>query len=916
VPSPLRMVATRLRRLFGAASPDADFDDDVETHLLMLTERYIRQGMAPADAATAAHRQFGNATLLQQDRREMQTFPVLEHVWRTVRHGFRQLRRSPSFTATAVMSLALGIGLTTGVFTLLDQLVLRLLPVGEPERLVMIWSTGSSLGDTRGPRASSFPLCQDFQRQAVAFDSVFCRYPTDAAITIDNSTEPVRAELVSGNYFQALRVGPALGRVLSADADDRVDGGHPVVVVSHRYWIDRLGGDPHVVGKTVLVNRQPMEVVGVANAGFNGIDAAVAPQVWLSVRMKALMTPGENGLNDRQYYFVQLFGRLKPGQTVESARASLQLLFRQFLDEDAKDPAVVRASPFDRAEFLKRTVLVERAANGYSEMRQQYSRSLMVLMGMAGLILLIACSNVASLLVARALARQREMAVRLSIGASRGTLIGQLLVESLLLSLAGAAVGLMVSVAATRALLSMLPATDALLLLHSEPDVRVLLFSIGVSVLTGLLFGLLPALQATKLDLCTALKASPAGGTGSRRSVTLRKALVAAQVAISFLLLIGAGLFARTLINLRNIESGLQDIEHLVTFQLDPAKSGYSIPRLRRFYSELQAGIEATPGVNGVAYTWVPLLQGWAPSWNMRVEGHVAQDGESMEVANNIVSPGYWRVMGVPILEGREFDDRDRFEFTELEKLPTVAVVNRAFARRFFGTETAVGRRFGVGDRKHELGVQIVGVVADALHAGPRTGVQPQVFFSFLQTTFPVTATFYVRTGTEPKALVAALRRAVANLDSTMPIYGMKTLERQLDDTLSAERLSASLAVIFAALATVMAALGLYGVMAFAVAHRTKEIGLRTALGASPGSVLWLVMREVFQLLGIGMLVGIPCAVLLSHYVASQLFGVTPTDVRTAAAAGATLIAVAVTAGLFPARRARTIDPVVALRHE
>jgi predicted permease len=915
VVSALRLLAARLRRLVRSRSPEDDFDDDVEMHLRMLTDRYARQGMTPAEAATAARRRFGNTTLLQEDRREMQAFPAIEQAWRAVRYGARQLRLSPAFTAAAVLSLALGIGLTTAVFTMLDQLVLRLLPLAEPERLVMIWSSGPNLGDNRGTRASSFPLCQDFQRQAVAFESVFCRYSTDAAITIDKSTEPVRAELVSGNYFHALGVGPEAGRVFAADADDRADMGHPVVVLSHRYWRDRLGGDPLVVGRKVLVNRQPMEVVGVANPGFTGLDAAQAPQIWMSIRMKALMTPGEDGLNDRRYAFVQLFGRLKPGYTLDSARTSLQPLFHQFLEEEAKAPEISRASPFDRSLFLKRTVIVERAAAGYSDMRERYSTALTVLMGMAGLILLIACSNVASLLVARALARQREMAVRLSIGASRATLVGQLMVESLLLSFTGAALGLILSVGATRALLGMLPATDAMLLLHAEPDLRVLLFSVSVSVATGLFFGLLPALQATKLDLCTALKAS-SGATGSRRSVRLRKTLVVAQVAVSFLLLVGAGLFTKSLVNLKNVDTGMLDIGHLVTFQLDPAKSGYSVPQIRKFYSELQAELQATPGVTGAAYTWVPLLQGWTPSWHTQVEGHVAKDGEDREVSNNIVSPGYWRAMGVPLVEGREFDERDAFAPAEIGKAPTVALVSRSFARRFFGTQSAIGRRFGVGEHAGELGVRIVGVVEDSLHAGPRTGVQPEISFSFLQANFPVAATFYLRTGAEATALFRTVRRIVAKLDPAMPVYEMKTLQRQLDDTLSAERLIAALAVVFAALATGMAALGLYGVMAFSVAQRTREIGLRTALGASPGSVLWLVMREVLTLLVVGVLVGVPTAFLLSRYIASQLFGVTATNVWTTGCAGVTLALVALAAGLLPALRASTISPLVALRSE
>jgi predicted permease len=547
--SRLRVFTAKLRGLFGRQTPDCEFDDELRAHLSLLTERYIRQGMTPDDAAYAASRQFGNATLLQQDRREMQTLALIESIWRNLRYGARQLRSHPMFTAVAVLSLALGIGANTAVFTLFDQLVLRLLPVQQPERLVMVWSTGPHLGTNRPPRAASYPMYQDFQRKAEAFESVFCRYYTPLTIGVDGSTEPVNAELVSGNYFQVLGVGPAAGRVFSPESDDRLYKGHPVVVLSHRYWLTRFGGDPKVAGKKVLVNNYPMEVVGVSAPGFTGIDPSNSPHIWVPIQMKPLMTPGSDDLGNRRSQWVQMFARLKPGYTVESARASLQPLFYQILQQELGETALSGISPYDRGQFLKRTVLVETAANGYSDLRQQYSTALVVLMGMAGLILLIACSNVASLLIARAVARQKEMGLRLAIGASRRSLVGQLLVESVLLSLAGAALGLVLSVAATRALLSMLPSSGALLTLRAEPDLRILLFNTGVAFATGLLFGLAPALQATKLDLLTALKDVVGGVTGGRGSARLRKALVTAQVALSFLLLAGAGLFARTLIN-------------------------------------------------------------------------------------------------------------------------------------------------------------------------------------------------------------------------------------------------------------------------------------------------------------------------------------------------------------------------------
>ena len=398
----------------------------------------------------AARRQFGNVTLQRQDRRELRWLAPVERVVRSARDGFRQLRRSPGFTAAAVLALALGIGVSSAIFTLLDQLVVRALPVPDAQRLAMIWSTGPNLGDTRGPMASSFPLCQQYQREARALDTVFCRAVIDAALTVDGTAadtgaDPVRAELVSGNYFEALRVGPSVGRVFSAASDDRVDRGHPVVVLGHGYWRDRFGGDTHVVGRTVRVNGQPMEVVGVAAAGFTGVDAAQATHVWLPVRMKALITATEDGLNDPQYEFLQIFGRVPSGQDVDSVRASLQVLFRRALDEQAARPGVARASAFDRQRFLERRVLVELAPGGYSELRRQFGTALFVLMAMAATILLVACSNVAGLLVTRGVARQRELGVRLAIGAGRGALIVQLLVESLLLAVAGSALGLVVS---------------------------------------------------------------------------------------------------------------------------------------------------------------------------------------------------------------------------------------------------------------------------------------------------------------------------------------------------------------------------------------------------------------------------------------------------------------------------------------
>jgi predicted permease len=913
----LGILAAKLKRLFGKRNPDFEFDHEMHEHLRLLTERYIRAGMTPSDADSAARRQFGNTTLLREERTKMQTIPSLETLWRDVRFGARQFRLNPLVTTVVVLSLALGIGANTAVFTLLDQLVLRLLPVHDPERLVMIWSTGPHFGGNAGARTASYPMCQDFQRNSKAFDFVFCRFETSSSITVDGGTEQVNAELISGNYFQALGVGPAVGRVFAPRADDRIYKGHPSVVLSYQYWMRRFAGDPRVVGKKILVNDYPMEIVGVSAAGFVGLDPARSPDIRAPILMTPVMTPGRDDLGNRRSQWVQIFARLKPGYTVESARASLQPLFHQILREEAGEPAISRRSQHDRDQFLNRTALVETAATGYSGLRQQYSTALTVLMCMAGLILVIACSNVASLLIARAVARQRETAVRLAIGAGRKALIRQLLIESILLSLAGAALGLGMSAAATRGLLSMLTANGATLMLHAEPDVRILLFTVGVACATALLFGVGPALQATRLGLVTALRDLAGAVTGARGSARFRRVLVMAQVALSFLLLVGAGLFTRTLINLKDTHTGFEGAQNLFSFQVDPAKNGYSVARSREFYTDALREIRALSGVKSAAYAMWPLLNGREWDLTVVVEGHQAEQGEDMQVYYNLISPGYWHAMGIPLLQRRDFDERDRVDGGGDPQPWTVAIVNREFAEHFFGAQDPIGRHIGCC---HGPGtkpsIRIVGVVENSLFAGPRAGVRRQVFLPYLESASPAAVTLYVRSAIPPLVMFATLRRLMAKLNSSVPVYDLKTLEEQLDETLSTERLIAFLSTVFGLLATVLAALGLYGVMAFLVTRRAREIGLRMALGAPRSSVLRLVLREMLILLGGGLIVGVPSAYVLSRYVSSQLFGVTPTDVWTATAAIALLGLMALASGLVPALRASAIDPITALRYE
>ena len=828
-----------------------------------------------------------------------------------IRFALRNLRRSPLFTLVAVASLALGIGANTAIFTLMDQLMLRLLPVSKPEQLVMIWPNGPHMGSNRGDRMTSYPMYQDFQQKAQAFSDVLCQFPTPLSIGFGGQTERVDAELVSGNYFQALGVKPALGRVFSSAEDDRVYKGHPVVVLSHQYWVTRFAADPAVVGRKIQVNNYPMTIVGVSAPGFTGLDPSQSPQIRVPIQMKPLMTPGWDEIGNRRSQWVQLFARMKPGYGIDQSKASLQVLFSQILRDEINQKEMKDTSKFNRDRFLVRKINVEAAGNGFSHLRQSYSTALIVLMCMVGLVLLIACFNVANLLIARAIARQKEVAVRLAIGASRWQLLRQLLIESLLLSVAGGAAGLLLAVAMIRALMSFIPQDGAPLMLKAEPDARILAFNAGLAVLTGLLFGLVPALQALRVDLWNTLKDVVGAVTGGGGSVKLRKGLVIAQVAFSFLLLAGAGLFVKTLANLKQTDAGFRDIGHLITFQVDPSLSGYSMQQLKSFYRQALTNIRAVPGVTSAGYAAVSVLSGGEWDSTMSVEGHKAKDWEDMQSFMNAISPGYWKTMGTPLLEGRDFDERDAGS-----KL-TVAVVNQKFATHFFGDKSPLGRHVGFGDGpKSKQEIQIIGVAQDSLYEGPREGVHRQVFLAEFQSDFPGSSTFYVRTSVDSKTMFRAMRRKIAELDPSMPIYQMKTLERQLDETLSTERLIAMLSAAFGVVATVLAAIGLYGVMAFVVARRTKEIGLRMALGAPRGAVVWMVMRETALLVGLGLAVGVPAAWALSRYVSTQLYGVKATDIWTAAAALAILAVVAAGAGFLPARRASGIDPIKALHYE
>jgi predicted permease len=833
-----------------------------------------------------------------------------------VRLALRGLRRSPLFATVAILSLALGIGANTAIFTLIDQILLRKLPVSHPEQLVMLYQQGPHNGSNMGSRMHSYPIYQDYQQKAEPLSEVLCRRLFDASVAIDNSTERVDAEMVSGNYFTMLGVKPALGRVFNSKEDDQVYRGHPVAVISYAYWESRFAKDPNVIGRKIRINDYPMTIVGVSQAGFAGLDPSRSPQIRVPILMLPVMMPEWSWvhMDDRRTRWVQVFGRLKPGYSIQSAGAPLQGLFTQIRTYEMTLPAAKDWSKYSREQFMKGRLLLTAADLGYSPLRNDFSTALVVLMCMVGLVLLIACANVANLLIARAFARQKEIAVRLSLGASRGRLVRQLLVESLVLSVAGGALGLVVAFLLTRSLLSFIPTGDQPLLITPHPDARILAFTLGLTFVTGIVFGLLPALRASRPDPWTTLKDTMGSIAGTGGSLFLRKGLVTAQVALSFLLLFGAGLFVRSLQNLKTTQTGVE-LDNLVSFQISPALSGYDDPRGQIFYRNLLDRLRAMPGIKSVGQASVPILSGDEWDSTMSVEGHKSKDGEDMQAFMNALSPGYFTTMHIPLIAGRDFKDSDSRPIgDDPTKWNGVAIVNRSFAEHFFPGQNAVGRHVGWGDGpKSKLNIEIVGVVGDSLYEGPREGVHRQ---AFIPTYGKGSSVFYLRTLASSAATYGQIRNEVRQLDPNLPIYAMKTVEAQLDETLLTDRLIAMLSAGFGLLATLLASIGLYGVMAFVVARRKKELGIRLALGAQPSFVIWMVMREVLGLLAIGLAIGIPAAMGLGGYVANQLYGIKGHDPLIAVATVVLLSIVSALAGLIPATRASQIDPILALRTE
>ena len=937
----LRPFLHRLCGLFLKRKMERDLEDEIRAHLEMQIEDNLLQGMSQDDARYEALRRFGGVEQVKESYRERHSLPMVESTLWDIRYALRMLRRNPGFAIVVAFTLALGIGANTAIFSLIDVLFLRMLPVKNPEQLVLLKYADSS--GTHIP--FHYGAYKQFRDQSQVFSGVLAYYPLRLTVSLDGQPEPaVAGQLVSGNYYSALGVNAALGRTIVAD-DDRAPGESPVCVISHNYWRRRFAGDPSVVGKTIHLGGAPFTIIGVTPPEFFGLEVGSSLDISVPIMMQQQVMPGIGSFVDETYGYsshFRIMGRLRPEVTLSQAQARLSVPYQQICAEVASR---VGAKKVGAQNWLERRLVFESGGQGLSELRGQLFRPLLALTIVVALTLLVVCANVAGMLLARAVARRKEIAIRLALGAGRLRLVRQLLTESVMLGGIGGLLGLLFASWGTRLLLPMLSQGEIPSHLDLSLDIRTLMFTAAVATLTGALFGLAPAFLVTRVDLNFALKndaLSFATGTGSRGgSMTFGKMLVVSQVALSLLLLIGAGLFVRSLRKLQQVDGGFVR-ENVMVMKLEPVGSGNKTPQLAARYDELLRRVEAIPGVRQaslVGYSpmsrreW--LVMGQNPETNaaMSIQGYTPQPGEDMAIPFMQVYPNSFATLGIPLVAGRDFGPQDSQQWIPSRVCPPspvkqVGIINESMARRFFGNEIPIGRRFGFanptgfcfGSGQYIGGpgeIEIIGVVKDVKYTSLRNEGRAMFYLPFYQAKLREgQMTLVVRTAGNSSTVTTSVRREARAMDPAMPMFEVETLATQVAASFQRERLLATLSSGFGVLALLLSCLGLYGILSYTVARRTNEIGIRMALGADRRDVLWLVLRDALRLVLLGVALGLPTALAAARLAGSQLYDISAADPVAIGLATLVLLAVAAVAGYLPARRATRVDPLVALRFE
>jgi len=838
----------------------------------------------------------------------------MSNLLQDLHYALRQLRKSPGFTIVAMVILALGIGANTSIYSLLDQVLLRSLPVQDPSSLVQLQFVGSDTGHVHSEGGDdhlyfSYPMYRDLRDKQTVFDGMLARIPVQVGLQYHDESKLASAELVSGNYFQVLGLQPAAGRLL-VPSDDEVQERNPVAVLSYEYWMRRFGGDPRVIDSTVLINSHPFTIIGVAQPGYNGITVGDNYNLFVPIMMQPQITPGWNALDDHRSRWLNVIARLKPGESVATAEAGLEPLWKSLRQEELKDIKDHDPKFVDRFVAKSRMMLLD-AKRGFSPMRDDIRTPLLIVMGMVVLVIVIACANLASLLLVRASGRVREMSVRYSLGANRGRIVQQLLMEGMLLGIGGGLLGLLIAPQITSLLLHRM-FYGAVMPLRSQPDLRIFAFNLAVGITVGLVFSLVPALEFWRPDLTASLKQQVSTATSGQS--LMKRVFVGVQIGLSVLLLFGAGLFVRTMKNLRAVDVGFRP-DHLLTFTINPSLAGYDKTGSFALVHRLEETLGAIPGVRGVAATNDPELADNDIGSNITIAGISPSATEDLHIERASVTPSYFATLNIPLLAGRSLTEQDN-----RPDAAQVAVINETFAKQWFGSpQQALGHFYGIGGAiSAKMDIEIVGVVGNVQHSGLRNPPRPSAYMTSERDGdrryFGMT--YYVRTSSPPDIVMNNVRMAVQQIDPKLVLDEFRSMEDQIDIQLSTEKLVTLLATSFGVLATLLCAIGLYGVLAFSAAQRTREIGIRMAVGADRTAVLRMMLGEVGRLLLISFVIAVPLAALSGRLLGNQLFGVSSHDPVTLVAVVMIIALVVLAAALLPVRRAAAVDPMQALRYE